>query len=582
MLLASDSLGVDSLGIVTADATPVGPGVEVSATWTAGVAGRDTIYLLEIDAVARPGATIPALRRIDDASLRGIDDGRFRLVEMPADLLLETPRTFRFASAAWASKPTDTPANTPYAARLEQPLTIERQIPLSPLGSRRVATTLGRCVLINADGGLDELLSGYTCDGRGLRLYVVERGDALADAELVFSGMAVGAFHNQGSVVEIGVADSSIVLDKPMQGTLFAGTGGVEGGDDAKAKPKPIAMGYIRNINPPLTSYPDQLFMFGDAEIRDVLEVRDNGVPLTSAGAVADVLTWTPVAGHYVYSRSQAAIRLGSTAFGQITADVEGDRDGGLYLDSPALLALRILRDRAGIADADIDIDAFVELHNSRPWRAGLWTGLNIFSFAAAIDALMRSLNAWWGPGVDGRITTGLATAPEGTVGGTLDASILLGLAQISLPDDVLPAVSRFRAAWDPNYTVQLSGTDGAEAELKAYIEKPHRIAVAPEAAADPDIAAAFLLAREPDPVETLLRAAPDAEALVAEWFDLFGGAGRMFTGEISDDRVRIGLGDQVRLVFPRFGLDYGRKARVLGHRLDAAARRVTYRLWVP
>ena len=88
----------------------------------------------------------------------------------------------------FSSRPTDTPANQFFDARIRQPLDVGRVVfaPGSTSGTSKIG--FGDLVLLNDDGGLDDLI-GYAFDGRDITIRRGLQGDTYpANFTTVFAG----------------------------------------------------------------------------------------------------------------------------------------------------------------------------------------------------------------------------------------------------------------------------------------------------------------------------------------------------------------------------------------------------------
>lgn len=159
--------------------------------------------------------------------------------------------THLFATDAFVSRPTDTPANTIARGRLTQPANYTRNLNASaPVGV--IETGFGECVVENSDGKLDDLLR-VGVDGQSFKLYAkAEHGGDYPDDWtlcLVASMDRVEA-RSKDKIAFILRDPVKSLLEKPVCAT-FAGTGGLEGTSAMAGQPKPRVYG--APFNAPLT-----------------------------------------------------------------------------------------------------------------------------------------------------------------------------------------------------------------------------------------------------------------------------------------------------------------------------------------
>src|SRR5690606_29502373 len=88
--------------------------------------------------------------------------------------------------------------------------------------------------------------------------------------------------------ISIPLRDRQAELEVPLQDDLYAGTGGLEGTADLTDKPRPVALGDVRNVPAVLVDPARLIYQVADSEI-EALTVYDRGIELgTNAGG-----TWT-------------------------------------------------------------------------------------------------------------------------------------------------------------------------------------------------------------------------------------------------------------------------------------------------
>ncbi|HUD30607.1 MAG TPA: hypothetical protein VMQ93_17200 [Novosphingobium sp.] len=136
---------------------------------------------------------------------------------------------------------------------------------------------------------------------------------------------------------------------------VYKGTTGAEGGADLKDKPKPLALGRPRNVEPVLVNAVSSIYQFsayGPIEAVEVLYERASAFP----GASADYPDYDALdaadidPGHWATCLAEGMIRLGAPAAGVITADIRGHAIGGVAPTGAGAL-VRVI---AAIAGVDI------------------------------------------------------------------------------------------------------------------------------------------------------------------------------------------------------------------------------------
>lgn len=201
----------------------------------------------------------------------------------------------------------------------------------------------------------------------------------------------------------ISVADLAADLAKPLVTARFFGTGGVEGGAEAKGRAKRRTFGRAFNIEARVLLKADNVYELGDLNfpwqsidvIRDI--GRDEAPPHTTIawqGSVAATLealrTSTPAAqGTGVAAPSIACIKWWTQPAGPLTADVHGEVGAG-YVETAPSIAERILAAVAGPA-----VTNTAAANALRAYACGIHVDEDE-SVASALDRLLLPVSLLW------------------------------------------------------------------------------------------------------------------------------------------------------------------------------------------
>jgi hypothetical protein len=243
------------------------------------------------------------------------------------------------------------------------------------------------------------------------------------------------------------------VLQKPIQTTLYAGTGGAEGGPDLTGKPKPLAFGTPKNVEPTLVSAAYLVYQFHSRQANGVDGVYDRAVALSLSADYPDYATLTGAAvpaGTYATCNALGMIRLGATPDGPVTADVTGDADGGFVYTAADIMG-RIAVDFTDLTVPDTDSAAFTALNsaNGSPCSVYIGTGDNA-SVADVFTQLMVSVGAFWTFTPAGLLT--VKQLAFGTSAVTLSDSygplVLEGMARLETPPPYWRSKMGYARAW--------------------------------------------------------------------------------------------------------------------------------------
>jgi len=479
----------------------------------------------------------------------------------------EAEVTLYAATEGFTTGPTDTPANTYFEGVVKEALSFSRQMFSGIDVGGRSMPNRGQLVLING-GDLDGW-ADYHFDGRSVTVKVGQKGAAYTAFETIFVGV-MGEISMTRDKISVPLADRQDLLDKLVQGTAFAGTGGVEGGDDLKDKPKPVCVGECKNVAPVAVDITNRIYQFHDGQVDAVTAVYDNGKLLT-------------VTTNYTVDLSTGRITLVAEATGLITADVKGCKDGGIYVSSAADVIRRLVSKYGGLTDpGDLDTASLTALNTATTAPVGFYAGSADMNLLDVLDQVASSVGAVYGYTRLGLFTVKRFEAPSGTAALVLDEND-------ALKNSVRPAVFapprwRVRLGYAKSWTVQTAdGLDAASTDaFKAFAGEEHRLATAQDAdiKADGVGKGGHTNAVDPDPVQTLLVNKTDAETEAARRLALFGVRRWVVPFTAKTTPFETDLGDVVTFSHPRFGLESGQDWVVVSLSERAFKNEISLELW--
>ncbi|HYD12739.1 MAG TPA: hypothetical protein VEC11_07815 [Allosphingosinicella sp.] len=206
----------------------------------------------------------------------------------------------------------------------------------------------------------------------------------------------------QGHRLVITVADLSDDLTKPLVTARFAGTGGIEGGAEAKNRIKRRTWGRAFNIEGRVLDKANNIYEFGDPSFpwQSFEMLRDKGRDAAPAPTVvawqgsiaatlAALVAAAPAAGSGAVAPSIACAKWWTQPAGPLTADVKGEIGAG-YVETAASIAARILTAVGG--------PAVTNTATADGWRNGV-AGIHVDedeTIAQAIDRLLLGVSLVW------------------------------------------------------------------------------------------------------------------------------------------------------------------------------------------
>lgn len=150
----------------------------------------------------------------------GLVDPIFAVVAAPLNRATDSLETIRIATAELNTGPDDTPANTPFEAKLELAYKIDLDV-LDNDGflAGKVSPTFGQLKASNVKGELDDLLA-YDWQGRDLEIYAGQTGQEFSLFTRIFRG-TVGEIREDGESLLWEIAGLDARLDKPIQDLTY-------------------------------------------------------------------------------------------------------------------------------------------------------------------------------------------------------------------------------------------------------------------------------------------------------------------------------------------------------------------------
>jgi hypothetical protein len=472
-----------------------------------------------------------------------------------------------FSTEDFITEPSDLPANTPIEGTLVTALHYQRSIVGGEYGLGRFQSGFGTMEIIASDGAKDDLFDRYRPDGGRVALRIMEQGGLLSKSFLAFDGVGVrwAISRDRGSIT---VKDNSYKLDVPAQRSVYAGTGGLEGGTDLAGKRRPWPLGYVRNIPGALVIPTENLYDLSDGPIQAVTACRDRGAALsfkadyaTTALLRSSALTTS----QYGTCLAEGRARIGGNPSSQIRFDVQGDNLGG-FVASTADICRRLIDVATIMAVPDGLAAGTFELVNvQQPAPIGYYVAPDASDTVAdVIEKLMASVGGWAGCRAQGKFEIGILLAPSSSdvpsfIYGAADGDIL-SIDRQPLPDFLSPPPTSWRIAYDRNWSKQddIAGSVAVvDPDLAAWLAKDTRYAL-------PSIPVSVPSGQKPIEVtkESYFRDEVDAVAEANRCLALYRQNFNLYVYKVKDHIFMHEIGRDVRVTHPRFGLGAGRPLR--------------------
>lgn len=480
---------------------------------------------------------------------------------------------FYLADREFITGAADTPAHTPFQPRVEVPLRWQRSIPVTPVAQRRMAVGFGEIEVQNGDGYFDTLVDELSVDGRRIVVRAGVKGWAYSSFETLFEGTATG-WRADDTACRLRLRDLAYKLDIPLQENLYKGTGGLEGGDDLRGRPKPWALGDLSSANIPavLVDPIKLIYQVSDGPVSEIFRVYDRALELANAGPVPNIVEAAPAPATFVTELGRGYFRLGSVPAGLITCDLYGDNSDG-FVVTASDIALRVLLKKTDLGPAEIDGASFQDLKILQPANVGYWFGTEQLLVSDAMDACLGGILGWWGCDRAGGLQVGRLDAPGPQSSFSLTDLDIIEIQRLELPAEINPLIWRGRVGYQPNYAVQATDIAGAvTTQRRQFLAQRFRIS----AASNEQLLSDFPQAKDPEPIGTTFALEEDANNESNRLMGLFGVKRNLYQLTTKLKAYRRKIGETGTVQHARYGLAAGKQAVVVGLGLDTSRNEST------
>jgi len=428
-------------------------------------------------------------------------------------------------------------------------------------------TSFGNLELMIGDSEHDDLVD-YLWDGRSVEVLLGAEGFDIDEYVRVLYGTAEDITYDQRKLSVV-FRGKEALLDKPVQETLYAGSGGLEGGTDLEDSPKPLTFGLVENLTPVLVDRTNLIYQCNDGPINAVFEVYDGGSPLTNVGDIADITAATVPAGYYRTQITGGYIRLGAAPEKALTMDVEGATTGG-YAETAPDIIYRLCISHTDLAEADLNMWSFFTARlDSRRATCGVYiTGQTVQS---VINELMASIGGAWTFNREGLLTLGVFRLRK-SVGTITENDIVKGSFR---REKTAPPSWQRKIGYGKSWTVQKDDQflGATEDDQKEFASTEYRYAVSEDSDIKTPHAGARIVEKN-----TLINGEAQATAESVRQQSLFGESSDRFNLIAKRQQFKYNVGETITIDYPRF--DFPQDMLVLGIRENTSTRQTTFRLW--
>lgn len=462
------------------------------------------------------------------AWLKSADCIRCALVEVVARIS-GSETTLYLSNRNYLTSSSDTPANTAYSACIAGGVSFAETLSLDGSASISYGD-----VAIDNTGGVRDAWLGYVWANRQVRVYMGDPRWARSDFRLIFDGIVGDLLARDADTLNLSLLDKLQRLNNPVTETTLGGS------TDNKDRLLPLAFGECHNVSPLLTVPSTLTFQYHNGAAERLIEVRDNGAPITT----------------YTSNLAAGTFTLTAAPVGQITADVQGAKPSGTYSNNISTLVQYIVQNygpsSTRYSSGDLDsasLSAFASA-NTQPVGLCLTDRANVLQVCQDLAA---SVGAQVVVTTLGKLRLVKLALPAS---GTPTAVTAQDFDEHSLKvSDRPPVAATAKLGYGRNWSVQTSGlATGLPASSAAALG----IGLLPIVSSDATATSVYKLATQPVQEDTLLVVESDATTEAARRRDLWKTPRQVYEARYRAHLLLTELGDAVTITHDRFGLSGG------------------------
>lgn len=453
----------------------------------------------------------------------------------------------------YVTRSMDVPANTEYESVLTGGIKITEKLGLDSTQT----ISFGDIELYNIDGSLDHWLD-YIWKNRPIKVYI---GDAIwmrSKFEKIFDGVISDIGSSSRDRLNIKLRDKLERLNNPIHEDKLGGT------TAEKDRLLPLCFGEVHNITPLLVDAPNHVYKVHNGEIKDITEVRDNGIPVT--------VTKTNSNGTFTMKRAP---------LGTVTCSVQGDAPSGIYYSDVTSLVKRLATQYGKAADRFVDdeidhpnFDSFQAI-NSQAIGTYISDRSNVLSVCQeAAQSIGAQLCVSRGGKLQLKRIDLDFSNPESDIREIGMEHMYAKKISIVNRTEVIAAD---KVGFAKNWTVQ--------SDLQTAIVEEHKSLYALEWLTETkklnNVATAYNIDTEPEQRNTMLISRSDAFAECTRRLDILSQPRHVFRFDGVPELITLTLGQRVRLFHTRFGLESGKYGVVVSLSPDWVTGRVQVEVMV-
>jgi hypothetical protein len=443
----------------------------------------------------------------------------------------------------------DTPANTTYRSIISGGVKLTESLALDSTAT----LSYGEIEIENTQGSLDTWLTDIW-ENRSVSVFYGDMKWARSDFRRVFKGQLSGISSQRRETLNLFIRDSLQRLNTPVTDSKLGGA------TSNKDRLIPLTFGECHNVSPLLIDPALHDYQVHNGAIEDIIEVRDNGAPITVTKTIAT-----------------GKFRLANSPVGTITASVQGSKPSAYsnqIAENIKTLVKTYGTTASRLTDSDIDLTNFSTFAAANTAPIGLYLS-DRTNLLDACQQLAGSVGAQVTMSRQGLLQLlRIDFPPSGTP--TLISKKHIVEKSLSI-DSKLDVSSAVQIGYCKNYTV--------ENNLQTVIPEEHKSLYEQEwlttTSTDSTVATNYRLLVEPIQKDTLLQVTSDATAEATRRLNIIKQPRIVYKMVCFSSMFNLTLGQAVTLTHTRFGLSGGVLGVVVGLEPDWMTGRITVKVMV-
>jgi hypothetical protein len=442
------------------------------------------------------------------------------------------------------------------------------------IDNSQASISFGSVNLDNSSGEYDDYLDNtkYIWQNRDVKVYYGDPFWATADLtafqtdfKLVFSGIVENIDSQSRSQLSLKLRDKLQKFNTAISETDLSSTGDISTVQPLQDTIIPIVLGEVFNINIPLVRPGSLRYFIHDGVIEQLIEIRDNGIPLYTTDNLDT--NWTGTV-----NATTSYVELARTAAGTITASIQGDKrsvnltTGVLqpttYANTaPNIIALLVTQYGtvdSKVLSSEIDLTNFLEVATARPYSIGVYVSSreNLFTLCQTIASSVGSQLTTTREGKLYLLTIGVPKTTGLSITTITDDDIAAKSLSIGNRTQVVGAT---KINYCRNWSLQPDLLTAIPQAHKDLFSKPSNSAIY----ADDAICALYKTSKDPVGKDTYLVKREDALTEATRLNNYFSQQRTTYKFKGFARLLSLQLGQQVTLTHSRFGLNSGKVGQV-------------------